>query len=112
MALHTAAAQRPGPLTAAFLVSHRPAAALGLCLGSFHHREGSSSVDCSLISFRSSFKILFSGAFLADSASFSGVRALKTAILLRSPVAWLPDWTQVISPVITADSVPEATRKC
>lgn len=71
MALHTAAAQRPGPLTAAFLVSHRPAAALGLCLGSFHHREGS-SVDCSLISFRSSFKILFSGAFLADSASFSG----------------------------------------
>ena len=111
MALHTAAAQRPGPLTAAFLVSHRPAAALGLCLGSFHHREGS-SVDCSLISFRSSFKILFSGAFLADSASFSGVRALRTAILLRSPVAWLPDWTQVISPVITADSVPEATRKC
>lgn len=86
-ALHTAAAQRPGPLTAAFLVSHRPAAALGLCSGCFHHQEGSSSMDCSLIFFRSSFKIIFSDTFPEDWLLLWGSGSEETAILLRSPVA-------------------------
>ena len=79
-----------GPLTpASRLFSHRPAAALGFWSICSHHREGSSSMDCNLISFRSSFKITLSDAFAEHPGSLPGVRALDrdfhSSAATRSP---------------------------
>ena len=105
-----------GPPTPAFRLLSQACCRPGLCSGCFHHQEGSSSMDCSLISFKSSFKIIFSDACPEDPGSFSEVRALNRLPFFSGhpqPVAWyLPDWTQVISHVITADSALEATQKC